>query len=59
MANMIEGGASPLLTADELQEIGYAVVAYPCSSCYVAVKALQDWAAHLRKMAQPGIIWLT
>jgi 2,3-dimethylmalate lyase len=49
MANMIEGGASPLLTAEELQEIGYAVVAYPCSSCYVAVKALQDWATHLRK----------
>lgn len=48
MANMIEGGASPLLTAEELQELGYAVVAYPCSSCYVAVKALKDWAAHLR-----------
>ena len=49
MANMIEGGASPLLTAEELQELGYAVVAYPCSSCYVVVKALQDWAAHLQK----------
>ena len=49
MANMIEGGASPLLTAEELQELGYAVVVYPCSSCYVAVKALQEWAAHLKK----------
>jgi 2-methylisocitrate lyase-like PEP mutase family enzyme len=49
MANMIEGGQTPLLNAKELQELGYSVVAYPCGSVYVTVKALQDWARHLKE----------
>jgi methylisocitrate lyase len=48
-ANMIEGGRTPFLSAQELQELGYGVVAYPCGSAFVAVKALQDWARHLKK----------
>lgn len=48
MANLIEGGRTPLLAAAELQALGYAVVAHPCGSVFTAVKALQDWAAHLR-----------
>jgi len=48
MANMIEGGESPFLTASELEEIGFRVVAYPCASLYVAVKALQKWAKCLK-----------
>jgi 2,3-dimethylmalate lyase len=48
-ANMIEGGRSPLLSAPELQELGYSVVAYPCGSVFVALKALQDWARHLKE----------
>jgi 2-methylisocitrate lyase-like PEP mutase family enzyme len=49
MANMIEGGQTPLLSAKELQELGYSVVAYPCGSVYVTVKALQDWARYLKE----------
>ena len=49
LANMIEGGQTPLLSARELQELGYSVVAYPCGSVYVTVKALQDWARHLKE----------
>lgn len=49
MANMIEGGQTPLFSAKELQELGYSVVAYPCGSVYVTVKALQDWARHLKE----------
>lgn len=49
MANMIEGGQTPLLSTKELQELGYSVVAYPCASVYAAVKALQDWARHLKE----------
>ena len=49
MANMIEGGKSPLLSAKELQELGYSVVAYPCGSVFIAVKALQGWARHLKE----------
>jgi 2,3-dimethylmalate lyase len=48
MANMIEGGRTPFLTASELQELGYAVVAYPCASVFTAVRALRNWAGHLK-----------
>lgn len=48
MANMIEGGRTPFLTAAELQDLGYAAVAYPCASVFTAVKALRKWASHLR-----------
>ena len=48
MANMIEGGRTPFLSAEELQEVGYAVVAYPCASVFTAVKALRNWASHLK-----------
>ena len=49
MANMIEGGQTPLLSAQELQELGYSVVAYPCGSVFTAVKALQGWARNLKE----------
>ena len=49
MANMIEGGKTPLLSADELQKLGYSVAAYPCSSVFTVVKALRDFAEHLKK----------
>ncbi|MFO7629958.1 MAG: oxaloacetate decarboxylase [Prochlorococcaceae cyanobacterium] len=48
MANLIEGGRTPLLSAAALQELGYAVVAHPCGSVFSAARALQRWAAHLR-----------
>lgn len=48
MANMIEGGQTPLLPAAELQALGYSVVAYPCGAAYAAVKAVQEWAACLK-----------
>jgi 2,3-dimethylmalate lyase len=48
MANMIEGGKSPLLPAAELQKLGYAAVAYPCASVYTAARALVRWAEHLK-----------
>jgi carboxyvinyl-carboxyphosphonate phosphorylmutase len=47
MANMIEGGKTPFLSAAELQAVGYSVIAYPCGSVFTAVKALQDWAHQL------------
>jgi methylisocitrate lyase len=47
MANMIEGGKTPLMSMAELQAVGYSVVAYPCGSVFTAVKALQNWARQL------------
>ncbi len=51
LANMIEGGKTPLLPAQELQALGYSVAAYPCGSVFTAVKALQGWARHLKEHA--------
>ena len=48
MANMIEGGRTPFLTAGELTELGYAVAAYPCASVFTAARALQRWAGYLQ-----------
>lgn len=35
-ANMVEGGKTPLLTAKELQDIGYAIATFPLSTVYAA-----------------------
>lgn len=35
-ANMVEGGKTPILTAKELQDLGYAVATFPLSSLYAA-----------------------
>jgi methylisocitrate lyase len=40
VANMTEFGKSPLLTIDELAELGYAVVLYPVTLLRIALKAM-------------------
>lgn len=35
-ANMVEGGKTPILTAKELQNIGYSIVTFPLSTLYAA-----------------------
>jgi 2-methylisocitrate lyase-like PEP mutase family enzyme len=42
MANMLPGGKTPMLTARELQEIGYSVVAYATACTYTITKAVRD-----------------
>jgi 2-methylisocitrate lyase-like PEP mutase family enzyme len=42
MANMVENGKTPLLTADELTEIGYALVIYPASQVFLFVRAYRE-----------------
>ncbi len=49
MANMIEGGKSELLTAGELEEIGYNVVVFPISTLYAAAHAVRETLATLKK----------
>jgi methylisocitrate lyase len=39
-ANMIEGGKTPLLTFQELQELGYKMVVFPLSALLAATKAI-------------------
>jgi methylisocitrate lyase len=35
-ANMVEGGKTPMLTAKELQDIGYSIATFPLSTLYAA-----------------------
>lgn len=51
VANMTEFGQSPLLTLDELADMGYAVVLYPVTLLRVAMKAAE---AALHLMATEG-----
>jgi 2,3-dimethylmalate lyase len=41
MANMIEGGKTPLLTTKELNEMGFKLVAFAVSCLLAAAKAMQ------------------
>ena len=47
LANNIEGGKSPLLSAAELEEIGYSTVVFPVAATYAVAKAVQDLMAEL------------
>ena len=40
LANMVEGGRTPLMTAKELQELGYGLVIFPTSSTYITAQAV-------------------
>ena len=42
VANMIEGGATPVLPLKELASIGYSLVLYPLSGLFAATKALKN-----------------
>jgi methylisocitrate lyase len=48
VANMIEGGRTPLLTPDELHDLGYNLVVSPLTGLLAATKALQDAYGTLR-----------
>lgn len=42
LANMVEGGRTPLLTNTELEKMGYNIVIYPTASTYVTAKSMFD-----------------
>ena len=48
VANMIEGGRTPLLTPAELHDLGYDLVVSPLSGLLAATKALADAYGRLR-----------
>jgi len=49
MANMVEGGKTPILSAEQLQEIGYALVIFPNSVTRVIAKAAGDFYRSLKE----------
>ena len=48
-ANMIEGGKTPLLSPQELHEIGFKLVVYPLSGLFAAARAIQHVFAKLKE----------
>lgn len=47
LANCVEGGRTPTLTAAALEEMGFAAVAWPVSATYAVAKALREVYAAL------------
>ena len=47
LANNIEGGKSPLLSATELEEIGYSTVVFPVAATYAVAKVVGDLMSEL------------
>ena len=48
LANMVEGGRTPLLTNEALAGIGYDLVIYPTASTYMTSKAMMTLMQHLK-----------
>lgn len=47
-ANMVEGGKTPLLGAQRLEELGFKIVVYPVSGLFSAVRAMESCLTHLK-----------
>jgi carboxyvinyl-carboxyphosphonate phosphorylmutase len=48
VANMLEGGATPLLTKDELEKLGLQLIVCPLTALYASAKAMQDMFALIK-----------
>ena len=57
LANLTEFGKTPLLTTDELTELGYNIAIYPVTSLRLSMKAVEDGFAAIRQQGtQKNII---
>jgi len=54
MANLVEGGATPILHPDKLHELGYSFAAYPLTLMSAAMKAIQDALAVMARREHPA-----
>ena len=53
MANMVEGGDTPLLAPAKLAEIGYEIVVYPLTLLLAGVRAMEDALSSIRDARHP------
>ena len=49
LANMVEGGKTPLLTSAQLQELGFRIVFWPCTALYTVFHALESVFGELQR----------
>jgi 2-methylisocitrate lyase-like PEP mutase family enzyme len=54
LANMLEGGATPVLPPARLQDLGYAIAAYPLTLLSAAVRAMRGALDDLSAGLDPG-----
>lgn len=47
--NQVEGGKSPTLTFEQLQDIGYDIVIYPVGTAFAAARAIENYLQSLKK----------
>lgn len=59
MANMVEGGKTPFLSAPELEQLGYALAIYPTTAYFAAVAAMRDVLGVLRTTGTSRDRWST
>eukprot|EP00927_Polykrikos_kofoidii_P070790 TRINITY_DN67174_c0_g1_i1.p2 TRINITY_DN67174_c0_g1~~TRINITY_DN67174_c0_g1_i1.p2 ORF type:complete len:301 (+),score=52.07 TRINITY_DN67174_c0_g1_i1:91-993(+) len=55
MANMVEGGKTPILPPNELKAIGYKLIIYPVSLLSAAIKAQQEVLKRLKAGDVEGV----
>ena len=53
MANLLEGGLTPFLKPEELQELGYSIATYPFTGLMAAIDAMQKAFAALKSGTPP------
>lgn len=53
MANIIEGGKTPILTPQELHELGFKIAAYPLTLISAAMLAVEEALASLKQGVSP------
>ncbi len=58
MANMVEGGATPILSSDELHELGYNFAAYPLTLLSAAMRAMAEALRDFKQQKHPGNLLL-
>ena len=54
MANLVEGGDTPLLGHDRLADLGFKIAAYPLTLIEVATQAIQTALAGMKEGRHPG-----
>jgi 2,3-dimethylmalate lyase len=55
LANMVEGGRTPILNSSELEKLRYKIAIYPVAGLFAATSTIQSVYAHLRRPARPRI----
>ena len=53
LANMLEGGRTPIPTVDRLQELGFGITIYCVGPLYAAAKAVRDYMLELKEKGTP------